>query len=138
MIYKIWEISNANPNYYIQQNYHSQSMEKEQYSMIKPKCKQFLSTNLDLQKALKKNFYLKRLTTPKKKGINNSRTVIKWGRKNPHHNNKITKFKKHCIMIILNTNVLNSLIKRHRLTDLTWKQKPFFMMHPRNTSHNQE
>jgi hypothetical protein len=44
--------TNESPDYYAQQNYQSQLMDKEKYLMIKI-IKQFLYTNLALKKATK-------------------------------------------------------------------------------------
>lgn len=80
--------------------------------MIKNKCKPFLSANQALQEALAENFSLeRRLATHKKtQVIDNSRTVSqkrRWG-VSPNPKRKIMEINKHCSLITLIINGLNS------------------------------
>jgi hypothetical protein len=71
---------------------------------------QYLSIIPGPKKALEGNFSLKRLTTPKKpQGINNPRSSDQ--NMGTHHKNKITGMNKHCSLISLDFNCLNSPIK---------------------------
>ena len=95
------KIIDANLDYYnkTKQNLSITIDRKDKKFQDQPKFKQYLSTNPALQKNTRRK---------------NS---------NPEHQNKRNN---HWSLIYFNINGLNSLIKRHRLTEWMWKQDPPF------------
>ena len=91
--------------------------------MTKPLFKQYLSTNPALHKVIEgRKANLKKLSTPTKTKAIDSHTLANPPPKEihtqyQHQQQKLTGTSNHWSLITLNTSVLNSSIKGHRLTD---------------------
>lgn len=122
------ESKTADPDYYTQQSYESQSTDKGNHFTIKNQLYSSCPPAQLFRRYQKESFSLKRRLTTSKgtQGINNPRG----GRSVPQY--KMSGISKHCLLITM--LMVSVSIKIHRLTDKIIKLFFFFLLTKKQTS----